>query len=135
MKKMILFALSFLTFASQAQAFMNIYISQRTIYLNQSCHFQLSEVDSRYAIEWKYSLDNDVNSIKSLPEKAFAKCSTDKCTVYAKDFKKDIPYFFSARQFIDANNNGRYDDGEFTRDWSNPVPTVDGADFNNRCTF
>ena len=135
MKKMIFLTLSFLAFATESQAFMNVFISRRTINPYSSCHFQLSEVDSRYAIEWKYSLDNDTNSIKALPEKAIAKCSTDTCTVYSKDFERNVNYFFSARQFIDANNNGRHDDGEFTRDWSNPTLVNNGPDYNNRCTF
>lgn len=141
MKKMILFILASLAVSAQADFYHPIYISTRTISPGESCTFQLSEVDFRYATEWRYSdtsydwMNTNVGSAKPLPETVAKNCSGSTCTVKAKHFQRNRPYYFSARQFIDENNNGTYDHGEFARDWSPAIQVGTGNDFNHRCTF
>lgn len=141
MKKMILFVLT--SMALTAQAYMPIHITSRTEYQSgYGCVFELANYDtSRYAIEWRYSeksydwMNTDVSSGKSLPAAAIDACSGSTCTLKAKHFQKNKPHYFAAREFIDENKNGLHDDGEFTREWSQPSQVYGSPDFINRCSF
>lgn len=129
-----------------------------------SCVLGVSDYDGRFAIEWRvydhnplwmqespnsgYRLvaSNGTNCAKTIcfthgdrDAKTFK--DTAKASQYVdqdgqiQSFKPFIPYYFAARQFIDDNANGIWDQGEFVRDWTPAIQVYNSADYVNRCTF
>lgn len=142
MKKAILFAFATFALSAQADFYHQMFIANRTaLSQGKGCTFELAEVDSRYAIEWRYSdssavwMHSSIDSGKPLTEEMATHCFGATCTVKATHFQKNRPYYFAARQFIDDNNNGAFDRGEFTREWTPAIQIASKDGYIHACTF
>lgn len=136
MKKLVTFIL-ILTSNYAMAAYAPPFIFLRSISTSQkACEFELENINRDFAIEWQFS-DSDPYWTVSASSSGQQICeNATSCLVkYAKgQFVKNRPYYFNARQFIDDNDNGRRDAGEFFREWS-PVLILKNNDYIHRCTF